>query len=92
MTDPIPLRVSMVYPFACLGDQSYCDLLAEGIQKAEAELGVEIDDIESSPETWDTDLRGSSRKIGLDYYCRIPNGRADSAGGTGVSRCQFCYH
>ena len=65
MTDPIPLRVSMVYPFACLGDQSYCDLLAEGIQKAEAELGVEIDDIESSPETWDTDLREAAEKSDL---------------------------
>ena len=65
MTDPMPLRVSMVYPFACLGDQSYCDLLAEGIKKAETELGIDIDEIESSPETWDTDLRGAAEKSDL---------------------------
>lgn len=65
MTDPMPLRVSMVYPFACLGDQSYCDLLAEGIKKAEVGLGIDVDEIESSPETWDTDLRAAAKKSDL---------------------------
>lgn len=63
--DSMPLHVSMVYPFACLGDQSYCDLLAEGIKKAEAELGIDIDEIESSPETWDIDLRRTAEKSDL---------------------------
>ena len=64
-TEPRQPRVSMVYPFACLGDQSYCDLLSDGIKRAEVALGVEIDEIESSPETWDTDLREAAEKSDL---------------------------
>ena len=62
---PVPVRISMVYPFECLGDQSYCDLLAEGIKQAEAELGIDIDEIESGPETWDTDLQEAAMKLDL---------------------------
>ena len=48
------------FPFACLG-KSYCDLLSDGIKRAEAALGIDIDEIESSPETWDTDLREAGK-------------------------------
>lgn len=63
--EPMQLHISIVYPFACLGDQSYCDLLSDGIKKAEAELNIDIDEIESSPETWDSDLREASKKSDL---------------------------
>ena len=63
--EPMQSRISMVYPFACLGDQSYCDLLSDGIKRAEAALGIDIDEIESSPETWDTDLREAAEKSDL---------------------------
>lgn len=60
-----PIRVSIVYPGDCLGDSSYCDVLYNGVQKAKAELGVEITEMESNFETWDMQLRAGAENAGL---------------------------
>ena len=63
--DPAPIRVSVVYPGDCLGDSSYCDVLYNGIQKAKAELSVEITEMESNFETWDMQLQAAAGNSGL---------------------------
>ena len=60
-----PIRVSIVYPGACLGDSSYCDVLYNGIQKAKAELSIEITETESNFETWDMQLQAAAGNSGL---------------------------
>lgn len=63
--DAAPIRVSVVYPGDCLGDSSYCDVLYNGIQKAKAELSVEIAEMESNFETWDMQLQAAAGNSGL---------------------------
>ncbi len=63
--DTAPIRVSVVYPGDCLGDSSYCDVLYNGIQKAKAELSVEITEMESNFETWDIQLQAAAGNSGL---------------------------
>lgn len=63
--DTVPIRVSVVYPGDCLGDSSYCDVLYNGIQKAKAELSVEITEMESNSETWDMQLQAAAENSGL---------------------------
>ena len=63
--DTAPIRVSFVYPGDCLGDSSYCDVLYNGAQKAKAELGVEITEMESNFENWDMQLRAAAEHSGL---------------------------
>lgn len=60
-----PMQVSVVYPGDCLGDSSFCDVLYHGVQKAKAELGVEIAEMESNAETWDMRLREAAQQSGL---------------------------
>ncbi|MCY3741411.1 MAG: BMP family protein [Candidatus Poribacteria bacterium] len=64
-TEAAPIRVSVVYPGDCLGDSSYCDVLYNGIQKAKAELSVEITEMESNFETWDMQLQAAAGNSGL---------------------------
>ena len=63
--DAAPIRVSVVYPGDCLGDSSYCDVLYNGVQKAKAELSVEITEMESNFETWDMQLQAAAENSGL---------------------------
>ena len=63
--DTAPIRVSVVYPGDCLGDSSYCDVLYNGVQKAKAELSVEITEMESNFETWDMQLQAAAENSGL---------------------------
>ena len=63
--DAAPIRVSVVYPGDCLGDSSYCDVLYNGVQKAKAELNVEITEMESNFETWDMQLQAAAGNSGL---------------------------
>ena len=63
--EAVPIRVSVVYPGDCLGDSSYCDVLYNGIQKAKAELSVDITEMESSVETWDMQLQAAAGNSGL---------------------------
>ena len=63
--DAAPIRVSVIYPSDCLGDSSYCDILYNGIQKAKAELSVEITEMESGVETWDMQLQAAAGNSGL---------------------------
>ncbi len=63
--DAASIRVSVVYPGDCLGDFSYCDVLYNGIQKAKAELSVEITEMESNFETWGMQLRAAAENSGL---------------------------
>ena len=37
-----PLRVTMIYPDDCVGDEGYCDTLHLGVKRAEAELEVHL--------------------------------------------------
>lgn len=60
-----PIQVSIVYPGDCLSDSSYCDVLYNGVQKATAELRVEITEMESNFETWDMQLRAGAENAGL---------------------------
>lgn len=70
------IQVSVVYPGECLGDSSYCDVLYNGAQKAKAELGVDITEMESNAETWDTQLRAAAENSGLvitsGYQMAVP--------------------
>ncbi len=63
--DAAPIQVSVVYPGDCLGDSSYCDVLYNGVQKAKAELSVEITEMESNFETWDMQLQAAAANSGL---------------------------
>ena len=50
--DAVPLRVTMIYPNDCVGDSGYCDTLHFGVKRAEAELGIHLNEIpgkESDP-------------------------------------------
>lgn len=50
--DPAPLRVTMIYPNDCVGDSGYCDSLHVGVKRAEAELGIYLNEVignESDP-------------------------------------------
>ena len=40
--EAIPLRVTMIYPDDCVGDEGYCDTLHLGVKRAEAELQVHL--------------------------------------------------
>lgn len=60
-----PMQISVVYPGDCLGDSSFCDVLYHGVQKAQTELGVEIAEIESNAEAWETDLREAAQRSQL---------------------------
>lgn len=47
-----PIRVTMIYPDDCIGDSGYCDTLHVGVKRAEAELGIHLDEVigmESDP-------------------------------------------
>jgi len=59
------IQVSVVYPGACLGDSSYCDVLYNGAQKAKMGLGVDITEMESSTETWDMRLQEAAQTSDL---------------------------
>ena len=37
-----PIRVTMIYPDDCVGDEGYCDTLHLGVKRAEAELQVHL--------------------------------------------------
>ncbi len=60
-----PMQISVVYPGDCLGDSSFCDVLYHGVKKAQTELGVEIAEIESNAEAWETDLREAAQRSQL---------------------------
>ena len=50
--DAAPIRVAMIYPDDCVGDSGYCDTLHFGVKRAEAELGIHLNEIpgkESDP-------------------------------------------
>ena len=40
--EAVPLRVTMIYPDDCVGDEGYCDTLHFGVKRAEAELQVHL--------------------------------------------------
>ena len=40
--EAVPLRVTMIYPDDCIGDEGYCDTLHLGVKRAEAELQVHL--------------------------------------------------
>ena len=40
--EAVPLRVTMIYPDDCVGDEGYCDTLHLGVKRAEAELQVHL--------------------------------------------------
>ena len=47
-----PIRVAMIYPDDCVGDSGYCDTLHFGVKRAEAELGIHLNEVigmESDP-------------------------------------------
>ena len=47
-----PIRVTMIYPNDCVGDSGYCDTLHFGVTRAEAELGIHLNEVpgdESDP-------------------------------------------
>ena len=47
-----PIRVTMIYPDDCVGDSGYCDTLHFGVKRAEAELGIHLNEVigmESDP-------------------------------------------
>ena len=49
---PAPIRVTMIYPDDCIGDSGYCDTLHFGVKRAEAELGIHLNEVigkESDP-------------------------------------------
>ena len=76
VTAELSLRVSMVYPASCLGDMAYCDLLAAGVDKAAADLDIDIQEIESGPGSWQTDLRQAAETSDLvmtaGYQMAVP--------------------
>ena len=43
--DSAPLRVTVLYPSDCLGDDSYCDGIQSGAKRAEAELGIQLTEV-----------------------------------------------
>ena len=43
--DPAPIRVTMIYPDDCIGDSGYCDTLHFGVKRAEAELGIHLNEV-----------------------------------------------
>ena len=50
--EAVPLRVTMIYPDDCVGDEGYCDTLHFGVKRAEAELGIHLNEVpgkESDP-------------------------------------------
>ena len=40
-----PVRVTMIYPDDCVGDSGYCDTLHFGVKRAEAELGIHLNEV-----------------------------------------------
>ena len=40
--ETVPIRVTMIYPDDCVGDEGYCDTLHLGVKRAEAELQVHL--------------------------------------------------
>ncbi len=40
-----PIRVTMIYPDDCVGDLGYCDSLHIGVKRAEAELGIHLNEV-----------------------------------------------
>ena len=47
-----PIRVTIIYPNDCVGDSGYCDTLHFGVKRAEAELGILLNEVngnESDP-------------------------------------------
>ncbi len=50
--ETVPIRVTMIYPDDCVGDSGYCDTLHFGVKRAEAELGIHLNEVignESDP-------------------------------------------
>ena len=43
--EAVPLRVTMIYPDDCVGDEGYCDTLHLGVKRAEAELGIHLNEV-----------------------------------------------
>ena len=43
--EPVPIRVTMIYPDDCIGDSGYCDTLHFGVKRAEAELGIHLNEV-----------------------------------------------
>ena len=43
--ETVPIRVTMIYPDDCIGDSGYCDTLHFGVKRAEAELGIHLNEI-----------------------------------------------
>ncbi len=43
--EAVPLRVTMIYPDDCIGDEGYCDTLHLGIKRAEAELEIHLNEV-----------------------------------------------
>ena len=43
--EAVPLRVTMIYPDDCVGDEGYCDTLHFGVKRAEAELQVHLNEV-----------------------------------------------
>ncbi len=41
----VPLRVTMIYPSDCVGDAAYCDTFHIGVKTAEAELGIDLNEV-----------------------------------------------
>ena len=43
--EAVPLRVTMIYPDDCVGDEGYCDTLHLGVKRAEAELEIHLNEV-----------------------------------------------
>ena len=43
--EAVPLRVTMIYPDDCVGDEGYCDSLHFGVKRAEAELEIHLNEV-----------------------------------------------
>ncbi len=62
------LRVTMVYPSNCVGDSAYCDSFHIGVKIAEAELGIdltEVNGMENDPEATEIIIRDAAQNSDL---------------------------
>ena len=87
-----PIRVTMIYPDDCVGDSGYCDTLHFGVKRAEAELGIHLNEVigmESDPVLTEMLFREGSAKLRPDYNRGFPDGRTAVARGFRLSRCQI---
>ncbi len=76
--DTAPIRVTMMYPDDCVGDSSYCDSLYIGVKRAEAELGITLNEVigmEIDPAVTETLLREAAQNSDLVLTAGFQMGR-----------------